>query len=386
MVFRVESSQHVRKERNIRSVFRRDCQGVEINRQVNDLVRIDVDVQVLADFSERNNLGVAVDVGDFERRDFRDVFRLVGSRLAFFQDFLLLFDLVDPVRGERRLDPGELLLQGFGLLLFESLLRLEHHETVRRVVEQIFLDQFLEESLGIGQEFANPMNGFTVNTMEDVETAALMLRNVWQLGYDSIVNVLELLESKLFKILLLDTDEKLDGFSGHRGSNPVIVLNKRYAVDRLRFTALHEVGHLLLKIAPHFSEKEHEKICHRFAGALLMPQDVFRKEFGGHRDRLTSKELIEIKEEYGISIAAIISRAKDLGLISEAFYKRFWIKYNQWGWRKEEPGTVAARETSNRFELLLQRAAATEALSLSKCASLAKKTLAEFRREVEFIP
>jgi len=246
--------------------------------------------------------------------------------------------------------------------------------------------QFLEESLGIDTCFVNPLNRITINTVNDVETGAVMLRNVWELGTDAIANVLELLESKLFKILLLNIDEKLDGFSGYYDSNPVIVLNKRYTADRLRFTALHEVAHLLLKIAPHFSEKEQEKICHRFAGAMLIPQEVFCREFGGCRNRLTVKELVEIKGEYGISIGAIMARAKDLGLISESFYQAFCIQSNQRGWRKEEPGIWETQETCNRFEQLLQRAAATESLTLSKCAALAKKTLTEFRQEVEFIP
>lgn len=246
--------------------------------------------------------------------------------------------------------------------------------------------QFLEESLGIETLFANPLKDFNINTENDIELAVLMLRNKWNLGQDAIVNVLELLESKLFKILLIETDKKLDGFSGFRGSNPVIVLNKNYTADRIRFTALHEVGHLLLKIAPHFSEKEQERICHRFAGAMLIPESVFRAEFGGHWHTLTVKELIDIKEAFGISMGAIMARAKNLGLISDSFYQSFCIQYNQKGWRKEEPGTLPPHETSNRFDQLLQRAAATETLSLSKCASLAKKTLSEFRREVEFIP
>jgi len=246
--------------------------------------------------------------------------------------------------------------------------------------------QFLEESLGIDTHFVNPLGRVTVNTVNDVETFAAMLRNIWELGTDAIANVLELLESKLFKILLLNLDEKLDGFSGYYDSNPVIVLNNQYAADRIRFTALHEVGHLLLKVASHFSEKEHEKICHRFAGAMLIPKDVFGKEFGGYRNRLTLKELVDIKGEYGISIGAIMARAKDLELISESFYRAFCIQSNQRGWRNNEPGMWGGQETSNRFEQLLQRAAATESLTLSKCAALAKKTVAVFRQEVEFIP
>jgi Zn-dependent peptidase ImmA (M78 family) len=238
----------------------------------------------------------------------------------------------------------------------------------------------------IETNFENPIKKFKINKITDVETAVSNLRDIWKLGNCPIASVLKLLEDKCFKIFLIDTGKEFDGFSCYRGVNPVIVLNKKYPIDRLRFTALHETGHLLLNISHHFSEKEQEKICHRFAGALLISKEIFRTKFGGHRRLLALKELTDIKEEFGISIAAIMARAKDLNLISEQVYTGFCINYNKNGWKDKEPGNFVGDESSNRFEQLLQRAAAAEILSLSKCATLIKKPLAEFRHEVEFIP
>jgi len=244
---------------------------------------------------------------------------------------------------------------------------------------------FLEESLGIGTNFKNPLLNITISNPSDIETAAQSTRNAWHLGTDAIFGVLEILERECFKIFLTDLDQRFDGLSGICGEIPFIVLNGMYQIDRLRFTALHEVGHLMLNFSSHFSEKDIEKLCHRFAGALLIPENVFRNEFGGKRNSIAISELVAIKEDYGISIAAIMARAKDLDLISDAYYKRFCITMNQYGYRKAEPGHYSGHEECNRFEQLLQRAAATEVLSLSMCASLAEKSLDEFSESLELI-
>ena len=73
------------------------------------------------------------------------------------------------------------------------------------------------------------------------------------------------------------------------------------------FTALHELGHLLLDIDNEvFSQKEIEKFCHRFAGAMLLPKETLFNELGEKRSSISINELIFIKESYGISIQAII--------------------------------------------------------------------------------
>jgi Zn-dependent peptidase ImmA (M78 family) len=122
-----------------------------------------------------------------------------------------------------------------------------------------------------------------------------------------------------------------------------------------------------------------EKLCHAFAGAFLMPEKLFRNEFGENRQNVLTKELILLKEIYGISIQAIMARAKRLKLISDTYYKTFSIFFSKLGYRTNEPGKFSGIEKSNRFEQLLVRAVGEEIISYSKAAALKGVNLTTFR-------
>jgi len=113
-----------------------------------------------------------------------------------------------------------------------------------------------------------------------------------------------------------------------------------------------------------------------------VPQRVFVAEFGGHRQRVSLAELVSLKERYGMSVAAIMRRALDLGLISPALYKRFCILSRQKGWHKKEPGAYGGRESSARFEQLVVRAAAEAVISESKGAALLNEPFVDFRERL----
>lgn len=250
-------------------------------------------------------------------------------------------------------------------------------DALRRYIE-------LEEILGIESEFTNPLKDYKIKSKEDVEKAAEILRNEWNLGTDPIFNVIELLEDHHIKMLELEASEEFDGFSTLvNGKIPLIVLNKeklKKALDRKRLTALHELGHLVLNLET-FKEKEKEKLCHYFAGAMLVPKPTLEKELGGRRSRLSLNELSALKQQYGISMQALVYRAKDLEIISENYFKQFFFMFAQMGYRNEEPVAYEGYEHSNRFSQLLFRALAEEYISMSKAASLNNQKLAQFRAE-----
>jgi Zn-dependent peptidase ImmA (M78 family) len=244
----------------------------------------------------------------------------------------------------------------------------------------------VEQLLGLDVDFENPLAGMVIRAPKDIETAAEKLRQKWLLGVSALPNVLELLEEHQVKVYDLEAPDKFDGLSGWAGELPVVVVNRRFPADRKRLTALHELGHLLLKFADQITKKERERLCHRFAGAVLMPKEVFLAEFGGNRDAVSWNELFELKRDFGISIAAIMARARNLGLITENYYISFNIALNTRGWRNPEPVEFPGQEQSNRFEQLLYRAASKELVSLSKAASLAGKPLAAFRDSLQLVP
>lgn len=242
----------------------------------------------------------------------------------------------------------------------------------------------LEEILGLGVEFENPLKNFgVVTSYEQVNDAANKLREVWGLGNGAVFNVVELLEDKNIKVVKLDVDEDFDGLQTFvNGNIPVVAYNvkKTNKPDRIRLTLLHELAHLLLTFGD-VTLKQKETLCFQFAGAMLLPEETIKAELGDHRNKLSSLELGNIKKQYGISMQAIVMRAKDCGIINEHYTKQFFFLIKQMNWKVDEPVEYQGAEESNRFEQLLFRALIEEQISMSKAASLSNQSLAEFKKE-----
>jgi Zn-dependent peptidase ImmA (M78 family)/DNA-binding XRE family transcriptional regulator len=266
----------------------------------------------------------------------------------------------------------------------EKLPTKEQSSIIERTKE--FLSRYieLEEILGIKKSFENPINAsqIVIKSLEDVEEAAELVRKKWKLGIDPISNVVDLLEENNIKVIEINANDEFDGLQTWVNGKdiPVIVLNtgKLKSNDRKRFTAFHELAHLLLPLDG-INEKMAEKYCHRFAGAILFPKEAAIKELGVERNKISIQELGFLKQEYGISIQAIVYRIKDLGIISEYYMKYYFQYIVQMGWKVEEPYEYIGQETSNRFDQLLYRALFEDIISMSKAASLKNMKLAEFR-------
>ncbi|MDP1621330.1 MAG: XRE family transcriptional regulator [Bacteroidales bacterium] len=247
-------------------------------------------------------------------------------------------------------------------------------ETLSRYLE-------VEQFLNIETSFFNPLINITIREGEDVEQAVSQLIHRWNIGIDAIPNVIEMLEDKEIKVIETDAPPEFDGLSGWVGNNiPVLVINKNYENERKRFTALHELGHTILQFDQSLSEKEIEKLCHRFAGALLIPKETFLIELGQKRTSISLNELKNMKESYGISIQAIMARAKDLEVITPNTFVQFCIQISK-NRTEKGLGQYIGKERSDRFKSLVFRAASEEIISMSKAANLCNQKLASFRDE-----
>lgn len=242
----------------------------------------------------------------------------------------------------------------------------------------------LEQILNIPTNFSLHFKDRPIKTNQDVEQIAIDLRRAWKLGKDPIFNLIELLEDNKIKVIEIESADTFDGLSAwaNEGTIPVIVLNNSIikSLDRKRFTALHELAHLILNLDGH-TEKQKEKFCHYFAAAMLLPSDTLEKEVGRSRTKLLLPELGAIKKQYGISMQAIAYRMKDLGIITPSYFKQFMFFINQSGFKIEEPFAYEGQEKSSRFSQLLFRALGEELISMSKAASLNNQKLAEFREK-----
>ncbi len=251
-----------------------------------------------------------------------------------------------------------------------------------------FLEKYLEieEIINIQSSFVNPVTDNRIVSYEGIEQAAIEIREKWNLGNGPIPHLIELLEEKGFKIFEVEASRQFDGLSGfvENMEIPVIAIFKSGDLVRKRFTVAHELGHLLLDFSD-VKEAVPEKLCHAFAGALLLPQAIMRETLGKQRNKITEWELKKLKGIFGVSMQAIMARAYHLKIISQNTYRLFCIHFNKHGWRKAEPGSYEGKERANRFKQIVLYAAAEQIISFSKAAELLNIALAEFEREVQIV-
>lgn len=247
-----------------------------------------------------------------------------------------------------------------------------------------YLEKYLEieELLNIENSFANPLKNSTVKGDSDVEKYANELREVWALGLDPIPDVIALLEEKKIKVFEIEAPDEFSGLSSLTDGAAVIVVNNSINIVRKRFTALHELGHLLFSFPEDMKEKEIERLCYSFAGAFLFPEKVFLEELGKRRNSILLEELVLLENYYGISVQAIMRRAHALGLISDSKFKDYNIWLNKSGRKKHMFGDFKGRETPERFKRLVYRALSENIITNSKAAALLNSPLSDLEEEM----
>jgi Zn-dependent peptidase ImmA (M78 family)/DNA-binding XRE family transcriptional regulator len=246
----------------------------------------------------------------------------------------------------------------------------------------------LEDLLGMQSNFKREVPNLPkgITTREQAEQAAEAVRAAFNLGNDPIFNIVETLEDKGIKVVSFPADDSFSGMSTYVDEQtPVVVLNSNPGIklDRRRFTAMHELAHLLLDFGE-LEEKDEERLCDAFAGAMLLPKEKVFEMFGGrHRTSIIWKEMVQVKELYGISLRAMLYRLKDNGIITDYDLTTYMKELSRFYGRKNEPGEYKGDETPKRFRQLLYRALAEEIITTSKAAALAGKTVAAFRDEID---
>ena len=197
----------------------------------------------------------------------------------------------------------------------------------------------------------------------DAEQASQRLRRTWGLGDAPIDSLVEMVEDKGgFVVEYPEPGVQFDGMSGRADGSPIVVVNPGTNVDRCRYNVAHELGHLLMT-CPRVTEKEQERLAHRFAAALLVPARVARQELGESRRHLTMPELGVLKQKYGLSMQAWARRARDLEIISESAYTALCIEFSSKGWRQQEPFSYQGHETPRRLVQMALRAVAEGIIS-----------------------
>lgn len=219
-----------------------------------------------------------------------------------------------------------------------------------------------------------------IDSMEKIEDVALAVRDAWELGRNPIPDLIDTLEEHGIRVIVTPYigKERFDGLAAKAGDMPVIAVGSEWPGDRQRFTLAHELGHLLLhgRLSGGLNE---EKACDRFAGSLLAPRAVAIEALGAKRRWLEPRELLLLKQEYGLSMAGWTYRARDAGVLDKTTHGKYWGYMRKHGWHKREPDPQYPSEASRLFEKRIYHALAEDWVGESRAAELLGIPLAELR-------
>ncbi len=211
----------------------------------------------------------------------------------------------------------------------------------------------LERYISVPREQVTPV-ARAVRTLDEIEDLASNVRSAWGLGLGPLPNLITLLENKGIIVSLIEEKAAdVEAFSTwHEGRPMVFLVSDKQSPSRMRLDAAHELGHLIMHADANPGDQRLEEQAFRFAGAFLIPKEPFLDECPR---RLNFEHFYELKQRWKVSVAALIRRAYDLRILSQASYRRAFMYLNKTGQRKHElfePAAESPTIISESIELL----------------------------------
>jgi Zn-dependent peptidase ImmA (M78 family)/transcriptional regulator with XRE-family HTH domain len=204
------------------------------------------------------------------------------------------------------------------------------------------------------------------------EQAAHLVREQWGLGARPVGHLVRLLENHgVLVVFSPPQTASVDAYAFDSRLRPVVVLNPiKRDYYRQRFDVAHELGHLVMHADADPGGRIVEDQAHRFAAELLTPAAEIRNllpaTMGGNAWRTLGK----LKEQWGVSMQALLLRARRLGRLGDVSYRNAMTTISARGWRRHEPGLISTIEQPSllpRAVELLAQEGIGERLLVEQC-------------------
>lgn len=210
------------------------------------------------------------------------------------------------------------------------------------------------------------------DTSDAPEQAARNLRSAWRLGDRPIKHVIRELENHGVIVVFSPIQAAtVDAYSFEARTRPIVVLNPaKRDYYRQRFDVAHELGHLVMHCDAEPGSRAVEDQANRFAAELLMPETGIEHQLPTAMNGSAWVRLAQLKEEWGVSLQALLFRARRLGRLSAVSYRNAMMTLTSRGWRLNEPGAVTLIEQPSllpKAAELLEQAGINESELVQEC-------------------
>jgi len=321
----------------------------------------------------------------------------------------------------------DLLAPAFALkhVRFRSLKRLKGREQVlvdvgRKLRDFVELEQLLGEHQTTGFDELSKLA--TKEKRHGMPHLASVVRKHFGLSdREPVHDICGLLEHAGVKVLSVSmaTDAFLGLSVAQEDGGPAVVVNTwhRLPVEYWIFSAAHELGHLLLHLQAyhvdqqgHDSDEEHE--ADSFASHFLMPESVFRREWGDSIGLPLFDRVLKVKRVFRVSWRTVLYRLTE-SMPNADQRKQLWRQFvtdyqsrnrkvqltmdgpdgvgvqvygalSQWHKVGPEPAAMDAHDfQGDRLWRLVRQATLARQISMSRAAEILGLELMDMRRLVQ---
>ncbi|MGD6757228.1 ImmA/IrrE family metallo-endopeptidase [Streptomyces sp. BH105] len=174
----------------------------------------------------------------------------------------------------------------------------------------------------------------TLDALTTAKDAARRVRRQWRMPAGPVDDVIAVLEAAGILVAVRElAGPRLDAVSQFDGIRaPLVLLASGAPADRRRFSLAHELGHLVMHHAP--GDTVQEKEADAFAAEFLMPARDIRPALTAD---VSLARLAELKQTWGVSMAALLKRAQTLNTLTEWQYRSAMAEMSALGYRTSEP-------------------------------------------------
>ena len=276
-----------------------------------------------------------------------------------------------------------------------------------------WLDAYTQVEADLGESCPFRFQTVGSRSRSPVETAQAGREAIGLAQGEPVRDICGLLEENGVKLLLLDRkSEAFFGLSvGAADGGPAVVVNTwdRISVERWIFTAVHELGHLLLHPTEYQRDATEpsvttEREADAFASHFLMPEGAFAPAWDETRGHPLLVRVLKVKRIFRVSYKTVLFRLVESGRetpdIWRAFQRQHLDRFGKtlrktqeplaleksefaWNWsRSGEPDGLSRHDfVENRLSRLVRQALEQGHLSMGRAAEILGLTREEMRSQ-----
>ncbi|MFW5736225.1 MAG: ImmA/IrrE family metallo-endopeptidase [Halanaerobium sp.] len=248
------------------------------------------------------------------------------------------------------------------------------------------------------EEYKLKIEGKKLNEKEKAAIEKIAEKQRRYMGVDDAlnINVFTLFEENNINVIAQKiNDSSIDAVSAYsedKGAYIFINDSKDIPEERKIFSAVHELGHLILhrdQYSKDISELKYtnnrikdvrEKAADHFAMAFLVPAKVLKNYDYYFNDYIDLDLIIEKKKEFGVSAKSLIMTLNKYGYIDGKILGALFKKLKEAGFDKKEPEPRDYIRKNEKLFALVRKLVIKEEITINKAAEVLNIPVLEMRK------